>query len=67
MERVFPETRRMVKVTAPQIAARNSLKFPRKETKFSLINRSDSVVVGSGEFSKSASISPATRDASSGL
>src|SRR5215472_16366821 len=52
MESMLAETRRMVKVTAPQMAVRNSFRFPRKETKLRKKACSGSLFVGYGELAK---------------
>src|SRR5262249_1132762 len=52
MESMLAETSRMVKVTAPQMAVRNSFRFPRKETKLRKKACSGSLFVGYGELAK---------------
>ena len=46
MESIFAETSRIVNVTAPQMAARNSFKFPKNDTKLSRNACSGSLFVG---------------------
>src|SRR3954453_19747898 len=53
---VLAETSRMVNVTAPQMAIRKSLMFPRNARNERPNSFSDSVRVGYGEFSNIVSI-----------
>ena len=67
IEIVLPETSKIVKVTAPQMAMMNNFTLPMKEAKLNWKTFSDSLLVGKGEDSNWWSIAAAICGTSAAL